>query len=350
MSSPFLIGQSLSNGTRNNFTGTVGFQFTVGASNLNVTQLGRWVVSGNSLTHDITIYDVAAATVIGTVTVNTSGAPAAAYLYGNLSSAVTLVAGKSYGIESSEVNGGDLWFENAAVTNDAVMGTINFGLFNHTNPNAGGSNSFVPPNFQTGSAALVGDLSITLAADTLVAAGSVAVAGDLSKTLAAVTDSAAGSVPASGSLTKTLADDTLSAVGSHNVFGDLSATLDDDTLSADGTATVHGALTKTLDPDTLDAAGGVAVAGALSKTLGADTLSAAGSVDIAGSLTKTLAAVTILAAGVQLDQVLGDLDITLAGMVVAGAGTRKVPPPPNNLVSGRTRNDFWQTHDFPEVG
>ena len=54
-------------------------------------QLGRWVVSGNSGMHTLTIYDVAAASVIATVVINTSGATPGQYLYGSITP-ITLVA------------------------------------------------------------------------------------------------------------------------------------------------------------------------------------------------------------------------------------------------------------------
>jgi hypothetical protein len=50
----FVTNQTL--GTlRNNFTGNVGYKFTVGTSPVTVTQFGRWVVAGNSGAHTLTV-------------------------------------------------------------------------------------------------------------------------------------------------------------------------------------------------------------------------------------------------------------------------------------------------------
>ena len=49
-----LIGvMTLAPTTRNNYTGWLGSQITVGANLVVVTDLGRWVKSGNSQTHAV---------------------------------------------------------------------------------------------------------------------------------------------------------------------------------------------------------------------------------------------------------------------------------------------------------
>lgn len=174
----------------------------------------------------------------------------------------------------------------------------------------------------------IGDLSKTLGADTLSAAGTVAVVGNLSKTLGANSITAHGSVAVAGTLTKTLGADTLSAAGEEFT---------------------PGALSKTLGPDTLSALGAVAVVGNLSKTLGAVAITADGQVFISGALSKTLGAVLVSAAGQQLQNDPGEFSVTLGPVTLSAAGTKRFPKPPNNLVQGSTRSDFWQTHDFPEI-
>src|SRR5436309_6962322 len=72
-----LTGQVLGS-LRNNFTGWVGFEFTVGANPLTVSQLGRWDVAGNAATHTLKLADAATGADLsgGSVSVNTSGAAA----------------------------------------------------------------------------------------------------------------------------------------------------------------------------------------------------------------------------------------------------------------------------------
>jgi hypothetical protein len=98
--------------TQNNLAGYVGITFTP-TSAATVTQLGRWVVSGNSGTHTLYLIDnTEYGAVLGTVTVNASGAAAGAYLYGTLAPAVILSAGHQYTLVSSETDGGDTWGNN----------------------------------------------------------------------------------------------------------------------------------------------------------------------------------------------------------------------------------------------
>ena len=53
----------------------VGMQFTVGSSPLTVTDMGRWMISGNSGTHVVTILDAANNTVVSATITNTTGLP-----------------------------------------------------------------------------------------------------------------------------------------------------------------------------------------------------------------------------------------------------------------------------------
>lgn len=147
MSTPFITTQTL--GTlRNNFTGTVGHIIQVGPSDLTVDALGRWVVSGNSGTHSVTIYDIAGASVVATASINTSGAGVGAYLYASITP-VTLTAGKRYAIESAETNGGDQWYDSdTIVTQDPTAGTVESAVFSHTSANGGYNQSYVPANFK----------------------------------------------------------------------------------------------------------------------------------------------------------------------------------------------------------
>jgi len=92
---------------RNDYTGTVGWKGTAGTS-LTVVGLRRWVVSGNSQTHVLTLYKNG--TVAGTVTVNTSGAPVG-WLAGTLSSPVSFSSSDVMVVESTEASGLDSWYD-----------------------------------------------------------------------------------------------------------------------------------------------------------------------------------------------------------------------------------------------
>src|SRR6478609_5163096 len=73
---------SVSGGTaRNDFTGQLGYSFTVGASPITVNQLSRYIVSGNSGSHTVYIYGNPGTTIdlIAQVSINTSGATASTF-------------------------------------------------------------------------------------------------------------------------------------------------------------------------------------------------------------------------------------------------------------------------------
>ncbi len=124
-SSSLLITAQTVGTARNNFSGKVGFQFTVGGSPITVSDLGRWVISGNSSTHTVGIYN-SSYSALGTVTVNTSGAPAGAYLYTTLGSPIVLSASTSYYLLSDETNSGDQWYDDdTAITMGSAAAAVN---------------------------------------------------------------------------------------------------------------------------------------------------------------------------------------------------------------------------------
>jgi len=97
---------------RNNYAGWVGFQFVVGDTPLVVTEVGRWVVSGNNQSHTVKLFNADGTAVPnGSVSVNTSGKPAGQFAYATLATPVTLAAGTTYALMSQETNGGDQWYD-----------------------------------------------------------------------------------------------------------------------------------------------------------------------------------------------------------------------------------------------
>jgi len=89
-----------------------GTRIVVGASPLVVTDLGRWVRSGNTNAHTLKLvrsdgYDVPGAS----VSLNTSGATAGQFAYATLAAPVILEAGATYYLVSQETNGGDTWYD-----------------------------------------------------------------------------------------------------------------------------------------------------------------------------------------------------------------------------------------------
>ena len=113
---------------RSNYDGCLGFQVGLPAGpGITVTQLGRYTHSGNSQTHTLHIRQ--GTTVLGSCTVNASGAPAGQFLYCTLASPVTLAAMGSYEIMSSEVNGGDVFYDSDTAVTSTAAATVTTATF-----------------------------------------------------------------------------------------------------------------------------------------------------------------------------------------------------------------------------
>jgi hypothetical protein len=144
----FVTNQTL--GTlRNNFTGNVGYKFTVGTSPVTVTQFGRWVVAGNSGAHTLTLVRQSDNAPLATVSVPTSGATAGTFKYVALGSPVTLAANTSYYLLSSEGHGADRWYDDNTTLATNQIAVINDSeYYNGTyNNNMTVGHSYVPLDF-----------------------------------------------------------------------------------------------------------------------------------------------------------------------------------------------------------
>jgi hypothetical protein len=120
-----------------------GMWFTVGSSNISVTAIGRWIISGNNQSHTLALYDAAVSTAsdqhrdlaqVGSpVVLNASNGSNTttgtivpnAFNYVNLPVPVVLAAGRSYFLTSTESQGGgnDLLYNGGtySTTSDGVL-------------------------------------------------------------------------------------------------------------------------------------------------------------------------------------------------------------------------------------
>lgn len=117
----FVTGVTSFGSLRNDFTGGVGMQIVIGGSPITVSQVGRWVVSGNSGTHSVEIYN-SGGTLVASGTVNTSGATSGAFAYAACTP-VVLAAGGTYYVISQETNGGDQWYNSIGSSHTIVTKT-----------------------------------------------------------------------------------------------------------------------------------------------------------------------------------------------------------------------------------
>lgn len=107
---PFVRSHSMSV-LRNDVTGWLGMEFTTADEQVIVGQLGRWVVAGNTGTHQVRLVRADTGVTLGSVNVATSGATAGQFSYAPLAAAVTLSPATRYYLLSQETAGGDQWLD-----------------------------------------------------------------------------------------------------------------------------------------------------------------------------------------------------------------------------------------------
>ncbi|MFM8357474.1 MAG: hypothetical protein ACKOET_02845, partial [Verrucomicrobiota bacterium] len=82
--------------SRNDFSGYIGTRLDIGSQDIVVTHIGRWVLSGNTGTCTVKLFRVSDMAELGSATLDLSTGTPGGFLYGALTSPVTLVAGGAY--------------------------------------------------------------------------------------------------------------------------------------------------------------------------------------------------------------------------------------------------------------
>jgi hypothetical protein len=139
---PFIVGQTLGT-VRSDASNNVGFTFTPN-KNLTVTALGRWIISGNSRTHNLFIIQSGSGATIASASVNTTLGTPGSYLYASITP-VVLTSGVQYFCISDE-RLGDQWYSSDTTVTAGPDGAVNGSSFNISLWVAG-SISYVPTNF-----------------------------------------------------------------------------------------------------------------------------------------------------------------------------------------------------------
>jgi hypothetical protein len=94
---------------------------------MTVTQLGRWVTAGNNQSHTVKLVSVSGTDIsVGSVTVDTFGAPAGQFAYGTLASPVTLSANTTYFVVTREYLNGDQWWDYTSQLSGPGTWTFNY--------------------------------------------------------------------------------------------------------------------------------------------------------------------------------------------------------------------------------
>ncbi len=151
-SPPFVVDFNVNNRPlRNNFSGFVGMKLTVGASPIAISSLGRICVAGNLQTHTVELVRAGNGTIVSSVPVDMSGCTAGQFVYSALGAGITLQASTDYYLVSSEIVGGDQWYDYGAIST-TLAGTVTSAAYSPDGTNwfpiAGPNNSYVPPNFK----------------------------------------------------------------------------------------------------------------------------------------------------------------------------------------------------------
>lgn len=107
-----------------NLSGWAGHKFTVGATPLSVYELGRYVLSGNSGSHQLRIARASDGREVTYANINTSGATAGSFVYAKCVP-VTLEANTTYYLLSEETSGADsVGDANSSITTDGAYTVI----------------------------------------------------------------------------------------------------------------------------------------------------------------------------------------------------------------------------------
>src|SRR6202142_1197580 len=138
---------------RNNYTGWVGMNVTVGGSPITVSSLGRMFAPGNTGSHLVKIVNAGTGADVagGSVSVNMAGGTAGVFVYGALGISVTLNANTTYYVMSQETSGGDQWYDwdtTAQTRSDATLASAVWGPGAPYNLFGSAGHMYVPVDFK----------------------------------------------------------------------------------------------------------------------------------------------------------------------------------------------------------
>ncbi|MHB9129917.1 MAG: chitobiase/beta-hexosaminidase C-terminal domain-containing protein [Armatimonadota bacterium] len=139
-------------GSRNDFTGNLGYQFTPTA-NITIFALGRAVSTSMTQNHAVKLWRVSDQALVASVTVTPSSTTdALGYKYELLGTPVTLTGGVAYRLTSYETAGGDMWRDANSISSHQSLATIAGSVYTTgdaypANLNTSADTGYVPPAF-----------------------------------------------------------------------------------------------------------------------------------------------------------------------------------------------------------
>ena len=118
-------------GTRNNFTGQAGYQFTPN-ENIVINALGRAISGSMNNSHTICIWNESEQEIVASVSVTPSSlTDELGYKYEMIPVPVRLNAGTAYRITSTETSGGDAWMDADYIRNHSSVATVDYAIWGH---------------------------------------------------------------------------------------------------------------------------------------------------------------------------------------------------------------------------
>ena len=117
---------------RFNYTGWVGLRFQVGATPVEVRQLGRVFVTGNTQSHELRLVQATTKATVASVVWSPAGGVANAITYAPLAVPVTLAANTEYYLAAKETSGGDQWYSNNTAVTTTGVATVLSAVYSST--------------------------------------------------------------------------------------------------------------------------------------------------------------------------------------------------------------------------
>lgn len=130
---------------RNDFTGDVGFYFQTNKT-LYIRSLGRWIDTGNSLTHTLKLW-TGPFSVTASVVLNAANFSVNQYAYVALPTPLKVLASTDYYISSAEVAPLDTWWDQAVYTFNTDIASISAAFGHGSMTGVADNQSYVPVNF-----------------------------------------------------------------------------------------------------------------------------------------------------------------------------------------------------------
>jgi hypothetical protein len=139
---------------KQDFTGFAGMAIKVGPNSLTVYALGRMFAQGNANSHTVKIVDATNGQDVmgGSVSVNMAGGTLNAFVYAPLAAPITLDAGADLYLVSSEIAGGDFFYDNDTTVQTTTAASVTSAVYTDATtpftPTASAGHTYGPVDFK----------------------------------------------------------------------------------------------------------------------------------------------------------------------------------------------------------